>query len=247
MKHPDSSPNSPFPRPGACGFSLTELLVVIVIVVVLATVIFTFAKRARDSAHDARCTSNLRQIAALMTAAAAENGGTYPRKAYANGYRGGGERFAPEHFMLGYEGFLKDSSGNFIERAAPPSECLFNCPAEKSPKDAFGNDWFQSHYGFNFYLVHTTAMEMEGANGTNPCRAPISSIQNPERVFLVGDSSNCYSIAEQPNRVAFRHAGKKKWNVAFVDGHVESRTKGQSAFGWMQYIPWGGTYPAPQN
>lgn len=44
------------------GFTLTELLIVILIVAVLATVVFTLATRMRDKAHNVTAVMNMRQI-----------------------------------------------------------------------------------------------------------------------------------------------------------------------------------------
>ena len=63
-------------RPHA-GFTLTELLVVIVIIAVLASLVFVGAKRAIESAKIASNMSNLRNLGTMVNAVASDQG-SYP-------------------------------------------------------------------------------------------------------------------------------------------------------------------------
>ena len=48
------------------GFTLIELLVVIAIIAILAAILFPVFARAREKARQTTCTSNQKQIAALV-------------------------------------------------------------------------------------------------------------------------------------------------------------------------------------
>ncbi len=243
------------------AFTVTELLIVIALIAVVAAFLATGIGSLRGKADATKCVSNLRQIAVLLNGYAAEHRGYYPREAYAQGYRGGGTAWAPEHFMLNYNGFRKGADGRIIEGAPPEAGSLFRCPSEKALVDKDGNPWFQSHYGFNLYLVHIVATDYAaGFFGTNPCRRPVTSIPNPSQVILAGDSRSRYSIDAgygSGRTLAFRHGSPETCNIVFVDGHVESlpasardTVGGPAGLGWAQFIEWGGTYPAkgsPRN
>ena len=238
------------------AFTVIELLIVVAVISILAALLVAGVGSWRERATSTQCVFNLRQIGILMNGYAGEHNGYYPFEAYARGYRGGGSGYAPEHFMLDYAGFIKGDDGRIIQEAAPAPRSLFCCPSEKSERDMLGNLWFQSHYAFNQYLVHvviTTPQEAE-AQGTNPCRRPITAIANPSQVFLAADSKLRYNISAQtPNcKLAFRHGKAGTCNMLFVDGHVEvlpafanEMIGGPAALGWGQYIEWGGERPAP--
>lgn len=68
----------PFARPSSKGFTLVELLIVIVIIAVLSLLGISAATRVKESALVVTCASNMRNIGAAMTIYAAENGGSYP-------------------------------------------------------------------------------------------------------------------------------------------------------------------------
>lgn len=244
------------PPGNRCAFTVIELLIAVAVIAIVAVLLVSGMGTLRGKADAVRCVSNLRQIGMLLNGYAAEHRGYYPREAYAEGYKGGGIYWAPEHFMLDYKGFRKGEDGRIIQNAPPEAESIFRCPGEKSLVDLQGNPWFQSHYGFNRYLVHFIASDFApGLYGTNPCRRPISSIPNPSQVFLAGDSRSRYSISHESGgtrTLAFRHGSTDTCNIVFVDGHVETLPAsardvlgGPAALGWAQYIEWGGTYHAP--
>ncbi len=240
------------------AFSVIELLIAIAVVAVLTALMIAGVGSWSERTASSKCVYNLRQIGLLMNGYAGEHNGYYPYEAYIRGYKGGGMGYAPEHYMLDYAGFAKESDGRIIQDAAPAPRSLFHCPAEKSERDMNGNLWFQSHYAFNQYLVHyvITTPEQQTAMGTNRCRRPITTISNPSQIFLAADTRLRYNIsAESPNvKLAFRHGDPGACNMLFVDGHVEvlpasakDMIGGPAALGWGQYIEWGGERRAPKS
>ena len=67
------------------GFSLTELLVVILIIAVLVAILIPTVNRMRDRAHTTGCASNMRQCIAMSLMFAAEQNGRLPRLHVTNG------------------------------------------------------------------------------------------------------------------------------------------------------------------
>lgn len=61
------------------GFSLTELLVVILIIAVLVAILVPTVNRMRDRAHTASCASNMRQCIVMATMFTTEQSGRLPR------------------------------------------------------------------------------------------------------------------------------------------------------------------------
>ncbi len=61
------------------GFTLVELLVVVAVITILAVLLTPVLAQAREKARQARCMSNLRQIAVAMALYVDDNAETYPR------------------------------------------------------------------------------------------------------------------------------------------------------------------------
>jgi prepilin-type N-terminal cleavage/methylation domain-containing protein len=74
------TPQTPSHRADRChrGFTLVELLTVIAIIGILAAIIITSISQVRESARNASCRSNLRQLALATIAHAADKKGILP-------------------------------------------------------------------------------------------------------------------------------------------------------------------------
>jgi prepilin-type N-terminal cleavage/methylation domain-containing protein/prepilin-type processing-associated H-X9-DG protein len=99
----------PYPSPEpkkSRGFTLVELLVVIIMVAVLAVIAFTYARKGIASADRAACLGIMRQYGSATAAYIADHNGSFPGPIKANGQTanyvtGGGNFFSHIHPYLG--------------------------------------------------------------------------------------------------------------------------------------------------
>src|SRR5687768_15583152 len=100
------------------GFTLVELLVVIGIISVLIGILLPALNKARESARQAKCLNNMRQIATATVMFAQEHGGWMPARAGS-----GNVPYNPQTGKNPYSGTLDVASpGNWIawERKIDP-------------------------------------------------------------------------------------------------------------------------------
>jgi prepilin-type N-terminal cleavage/methylation domain-containing protein len=206
------------------GFTLTELLVVIVIVAALATITSTLVLRMKKSANQAVTTANLRQIGVALIAYTVDKGRfpslngdpVWDRAIIAN---------------LGYESPLPGSSP--INRSAYPtlenSAKIFTTPEDKEKRDP-------AFYARSFAIVPWTT---NSSNGTwfrgwkdRPFNVgvPYSVLNAPEKAAMVVQGH--HGIGEPPNYLgsggwAYKDMGGPvktlgiTQQVLFADGHIE--------------------------
>lgn len=202
------------------GFTLVEILVVIVIAIILAAATFTVTQRARESAQGATCTSNLRQIGVAIISYATDRNGQLPpledRTNPGDGLKGIWPQVVADG---GYLARVSNSKGRLSTGAG-----VWACP---------GCTVVQTNYQ-GYGAAEGTVMKVQ--RGTQPGSGSLrlSAIPRPERTWLVGDTANnandlksgWYAIWANPSKwtsahvPAARHEGKI--NVCMVDGHVES-------------------------
>jgi prepilin-type N-terminal cleavage/methylation domain-containing protein/prepilin-type processing-associated H-X9-DG protein len=202
------------------GFTLIELLTVIAIIGILAAIIIPVVGSVRTKARAVQCSSNLRQMAMAAQLYAGDNRDLIvPWRTPA----------APAPQV-----YFTDALAPYINARKPPSGAVdgtvFLCPVEKP--NAAGETvqrvgGFNTRYSCNIHICWD-GVGNPGADPTHYQRRKlrVSQIEYPSRTFLFVDLyGNTGGGNWMVPRLVYPH--DERVNVAFLDGHVESRNKAQ--------------------
>lgn len=209
------------------GFSLLELLLGVLLISILAVLLFTAGGKARESAGNVRCVSNLKSLGIGIYAYAADfNGSILPRSL-------GLYRLEDDKPPLTERMWTSRLVG--LGYVTDPE--VFYCPLF-SPKTA-GQARFKiinDQGSLGTAGADTYGMRVWVSPGTPIWKSPtreehkrLSSIRDPAEFFLLADSlwthpayrSQGYGISpglEKEQFIHLRHSGKA--NALFADGHV---------------------------
>ncbi|OGV38342.1 MAG: hypothetical protein A2020_08165 [Lentisphaerae bacterium GWF2_45_14] len=196
-------------------FTLIELLVVISIIAMLASMLLPALGKAKEQAKKIACAGNLKQLAAVVTMYAQDNGGWSP---YAY------NTAMPNEYMT-YYGLL--NTNGYVKDVKWGQSNFFSCPAGPIPS----NPWYVYGLRCNFQTP---------AKGFNILKSNIdvknivpasTKYWTPSSFIILGDS-RYYLNDKQYLRIDdnswggaaggyanMRHIGSG--NFAFVDGHVQ--------------------------
>ena len=227
-----------FRRPIRSGFTLTELLVVIVIVGLLAGLGIPAVNRGLDAAKTAGCANNLKQMGIAVQRFAAEHDGYLIKSWFNQGpnFPNGGNDwdYSPADWA-GWDRVVLDTlelgtmgpNGKRVYTEKTASLC--RCPADKTKGNVFSNylvgvGAIPNSYRFN------ASMQRVGEEKA----VKMVSIPSPSKLILVVDgvfksyhhvrTDDAVDIGKispsNSNNVATtRHGGAA--NYLFADGHVE--------------------------
>ncbi len=207
----------------SAGFSLIELLVVIIIITILIGILLPAIGRARASARQARGLSNVRQWVLAFTMYADDHRGRFPTE----GQSGGGIDMDDERaWFNALPPYLNEEPLNrhqevYGRMPRPGDNSIFMCPALRMVDlDATpGNDEAVFAYAYNLWIEH---------HGDEPIRW-----QNIEhfasRFAIIGergptdDNPASTRFANMDDRhIAYRHGGGNETLVGFADGHARA-------------------------
>jgi prepilin-type processing-associated H-X9-DG protein/prepilin-type N-terminal cleavage/methylation domain-containing protein len=232
-------------REGA-AFTLIELLVVIAIIAILAAMLMPALKSAREAGYSVRCRNNLKQVLQAFTLYSTENGG------YCVPWRSWTTSGNPYFYVL-MDPYLKtgvvqqQGIGTLTNLAAHSSLSLWMCPGNLTGR---AEGWHSVQwelpghavtvgYGMNIGPSSTEEGVMNTRRGSSvenvATRARlVEAIANPASKHAFGctvisktapANSSGGAAVQTSSSYAYIHQGRA--NIAYVDGHVESRNKAQ--------------------
>jgi prepilin-type N-terminal cleavage/methylation domain-containing protein/prepilin-type processing-associated H-X9-DG protein len=197
----------------AKGFTLVELLAVLAVVGLLAAITIPVVGSIRERARASRCLSNLRQLGMAIPLYAAENkGAVVPSRI---GY--GDDQYWP--YLLAP--FLSLDSTRTTPRGSR-TDTVLTCPTEKAdPLGATENivGLYVIRYTINSHIAEVNNLL------TLPQVSRRERVKNlnPARTMIFMDSFSGGSLGFASTFAStYPHGGKT--NVAYIDGHVETKT-----------------------
>lgn len=211
---------------GNIGFTLVELLVVVVIVGILAALALPAFNRMKSRAQAGKCVGNVRGLLNAIQMYVADNDGNLPYSSY----QGGQNTLWWQQEIAPYVGFdwekVMEKNPWAFEARLPD---IFRCPADPWWGKTYALD---PSYGINHFLTKT--IPDGGLSGTYPPDTPrtkAASVPSPATMIMLADSGHkeedgdvAWRIARWPDAQAplARHDGLG--TIGWMDGHVTLET-----------------------
>jgi prepilin-type N-terminal cleavage/methylation domain-containing protein len=220
MAHtPPSSPRKAA-RPGLFrGFTLIELLVVIAIIAILASLLLPTLAKAKASAVQTKCLSNLKQLNLAMVEYCSDNHDTTPDSD--TGENLPGDAVSTGGIWWWYKELDKSYAG--IKGAASSNDIVFQCPMDRGWKGVstywVNPLWTYQNLDYGSYIFN--GIDNDG-NTNNMLNMKLAAVRHPARTWLMAEwcfswaYSWHYSLTGEVN-VPYKGA---LGNQSFVDGHA---------------------------
>lgn len=191
----------------AGGFTLIEMMTVVVIAGVLLTLIFVATQNLTDKGNTARCIGNLRQIGVALMSHAAEHGGKIPARIERDP-----DNPAQYSAATYWHKVLRDKG--YLDGRLTAKNSVFRCPSLPIVTSVDGN--YQT-YGMRVWCVPGSSFDVPQS---------LLAIEKPADFFLMVDSyatpfkTQGYHVHQGPGwQIHLRHHDGEA-NTLFADGHV---------------------------
>lgn len=220
-------------RPRRLGFTLVEVLVVIVILAILASLLLPALARGKASARSISCVSRLRQWNQALHLYTQDNADSFPR-----------ESFFPGGVIINLWIHVRNALARDVWYNALPLEIaergavsfaprdaradfyrhsrLLHCPSALFPKDAAGDTKTFFSYAMNSKLalgqmatVRMSAIQYPSATVT----FLDNRLKGEPKVHPLQDDTHLGQPSAYASRFVTRH--QQRGTLAFADGHVD--------------------------
>jgi hypothetical protein len=227
-------------HPSRSGFTLVELLVVILILAVLAAISFSVAARVRDQAFTASDTGKFRQVGAALASIAQDNNGIIPHGNLAKDTSG---NFTyPGAVIPGTDAGQGDRFNfhEMVDRYFPPLSTfnpgsIYNYQTRVDSQSIFTSKAARPWVGFNpgsSYKLSGPLWFSFNRNLPNPkwVGNPMKVIPDASKIVICAETNHLGGDMQPQGKATFENNVQTRYRVSragktalylFLDGHVE--------------------------